>query len=102
MKPILFEAENYFNDLSLTKKSKKIPEGINILKKVENFGFNFVYNSASPWPYWCTGTAEQNKFEPRLYKDRQNKNVCIFSKSAGFEPTMPDLAGLGKTFLPVC
>ena len=81
MKPILCEAENYFNDLSLTKKSKKIPEGINILKKVENFGFNFVYNSASPRPYWCTGTAEQNKFEPRLYKDRQNKNVFIFSES---------------------
>ena len=70
MKPILFEAENYFNDLSLTKKSKKIPEGIDILKKVENFGFNFVYNSASPRPYWCTqlvGRRRAGKMQPRAF-----------------------------------
>jgi hypothetical protein len=71
MKSILFEAENYFNDLSLTKESKKIPEGNEFSKKLKICGFNIVFNSASPWPYWCTGTAEQNKFEPWFYKDRQ-------------------------------
>ena len=44
MKPILFEAENYFNDLSLTKKSKKIPERLIFSKKFKSFAFNFSFH----------------------------------------------------------
>ena len=44
MAPILFEAENYFNDLSLTKKSKKIPERLIFSKKFKSFAFNFSFH----------------------------------------------------------
>ena len=57
------------------------------------------------WPR--TGTAEQNKFELQLYKDRQNSNVLIsfgsestkkefyvFLNSLSYDPTLTNFYGV--------
>ena len=78
MTPILFEAEHYFNDLSLTKKSKKIPERLIFSKMNKYFALDFVFNSIAMCvghPYWHGGARQiRSKQKRRPLKS----NVLIF------------------------
>ena len=83
MAPILFEAENYFNDLSLTKKSKKIPERLIFSKMNKYFALDFVFNSIAMCvghPYWHGGARQiRSKQKRRPLKS----NVLIFFNCEG-------------------
>ena len=78
MTPILFEAEHYFNDLSLTKKSKKIPERLIFSKMNKYFALDFVFNSITMcvWhPYWHGGAKQ---IRSRALRRPLKSNVLIF------------------------